>query len=185
MKKKFISSFANFLKIVFTAVLILALLLNVFTLWSVGRIKRGESVKFGYFCAIIGSGSMEPTISINDLLIIKAAPQYQIGDVVTYISQSGSLVTHRVKEVSAQGYIAQGDANNIPDEEVAGQRVMGKVVFALPGVGGITDGILSPTGIVFLVCIFLLIYLIQRVRRDQDGEEQDKTTNILYDDFEK
>ena len=185
MKKKFVSSFANFFKKTLIIVLLLALILNVFTLWSVGKIKRGESVKFGYFCAIIGSGSMEPTISINDLLFIKAAPHYQIGDIVTYVSQSGSLVTHRVKEVSSQGYIAQGDANNIPDEEITRQRVMGRVVFSLPLVGGITDAILSPTGIIFLVCTFLLIYLIQRIRRDQNEEEQDKTTNILYDDSEK
>ena len=89
---------------------------------------------------------------------------------ITYVSPQGGLITHRVKEVLDYGYIAQGDANNIPDEEVSGQRVLGRMIFVIPRVGGVIDGILSPAGITLLVCICLLLKLIQRIRRDQNGD---------------
>ena len=168
MKNKFISNFIKFLTAITIAILMLALYLNVSTLLSTEKIKHGESVTSGYFCAIIGSGSMAPTISVNDLLIIKNDTFYEENDIITYVLPKGSLLTHRVKKVSENGYITQGDANNIPDKEISGQEILGKVIFALPGIGGLIDGIISPVGIILLSCICLLWGLIQKAWRDND-----------------
>ena len=177
MKKKILSAFTKLPLIVLIAALLSALFLNLSTLWSVREIKRGGSITSGYSCAIIGSGSMEPTVFVNDLLLVKSAASYHAEDIITYVSPQGGLITHRVKEVLDDGYIAQGDANNIPDEEISRQRVLGKVVFVLPRAGGIIDGILSPSGIILLGCIGLLLWLIQRIRRAQNEDEQDKAGN--------
>jgi len=171
MKKKILSVFTQIFTTALIAVLLSALFLNISTLWTVDKIQRGESVTGGYFCAIIGSGSMEPTVSVNDLLFIKGSTLYQAEEIITFVSRKGSLITHRVKEVSNGGYITQGDANNIPDNEITKQRVLGKVVFVIPGIGGIIDGIISPVGTLFLTCIFMLIFLIQRIRRPQNEDE--------------
>ena len=182
MKKRFISVFLKFFTTALMVVLFLALLINIFTLWSVNQIKQGNSVKFGYFSAIIGSGSMEPAISVNDLLLIKGWESYQAGDIITYVSPKGALVTHRIKEVLDNGYITQGDANNIADEEVLRQRVMGRVIFVMPVAGGIIDGLLSPVGIFILVCAFLLVWLIRRIRRDQNEiEDEEKSFNDIQE----
>jgi len=170
MKKKVFFVITRLPIIALGTVLLLALFLNISTLWSFDKIQRGGLVTSGYFCAIIGSGSMEPTVSVNDLLLIKSETSYQTEDIITYVSPQGGLITHRVKEVLDYGYIAQGDANNIPDEEVSGQRVLGRMIFVIPRVGGVIDGILSPAGITLLVCICLLLKLIQRIRRDQNGD---------------
>ena len=116
-------------------------------------------------------GSMAPTISVNDLLLLRGRESYEVGDIITYISPRGSLVTHRVQEVSEKGYIAQGDANNIPDDEISSQRVLGQTVLVIPGIGGIVDGIVSPAGIIFLGCIFALVWLINIVRGNQNEDE--------------
>ena len=176
MKRKLVFISIKFPTIALVAALFLVLFLNISTLWSVGEIKRGEFITSGYFCAIIGSGSMEPTVAVNDLLLVKGDVSYQVEDIITYVSPHGSLVTHRIKELTDNGYITQGDANNIPDEEIPKQRVLGKVVFVLPGFGGIIDAIISPVGAVLLACIFLLIVLIQRLRNNQieDEDEEDK-----------
>ena len=181
MKKKILVGITKLPLFALGAVLFSVLFLNLSTLWSVGKIQRGGDVTSGYFCAIIGSGSMEPTIFVNDLLLVKSEASYQIEDIITYVSPQGGLVTHRVKEVLDGGYMAQGDANNILDEEISGQRVLGKVVFILPKAGGIIDGILSPAGITLLGCICLLLWLIQRIRRDQNEEEQDKARDSFGD----
>ena len=184
MKKKFLSAITKLPVIALVAVLLSALLLNLSTLWSVGAIKRGGSVTSGYFCAIVGSGSMEPTVFVNDLLLVKGETAYQTEDIITYVSSKGGLITHRVKEVLNDGYIAQGDANNIPDEEISGQRVLGRVVFVLPRVGDVIDGILSPAGIILLGCICLLLELIQRIWRDQYEDEQAEAEIVHEDTLE-
>ena len=170
--KKLISLFAKAFTIGLTAVLLLALALNFSTLLSVNAIKRGKSVKWGYFCVIVGSGSMEPTVLVNDLLFIKAGDSYKPGDIVTFVSPGGALVTHRVKKVLDKGYITQGDRNNIPDEEISEQRVLGKAAFIIPGVGGIVNGILSPFGMIFSGAAILLLWLIKRIKNEKDVLEK-------------
>ena len=177
MKKKILFVFAKLPLIALITVLLSALFLNLSTLWSFGKIQRGGFVTSGYFCAIIGSGSMEPTVFVNDLLFIKNETSYQKEDIITYVSPHGGMITHRVKEVLDYGYIAQGDANNIPDEEISEQRVLGRVIFVIPGAGGVIYGVLSPAGITLLVCICLLLKLIQRIRRDQNEDERDSAVD--------
>ena len=177
--KKVISIAAKSLAAMVTAALLAVLFLNLSTMWSVREIGRGTAVNPGYSCAIIGSGSMEPALFMNDLLFIKGGGPYKAEDIITYVSPRGTLVTHRVREVSENGYITQGDANNIPDQEVGEQRVLGKVVFIMPGAGGIINGMLSPVGIILLVCVFLLIWLI---RGFMEGDNHEKSS---FDDIKE
>ena len=161
--KKIVSVFIKILAAVLLAALIAVLFLNLSTRLKVNKIKKGGLVNSGYSCAVILSGSMEPSVFMNDLLIIKSAGSYSPGDIVTYISSSGSLVTHRIIEVSENGYITQGDANNVPDDEVPAHRILGKAVFVLSGAGMLLHWIFSPVSIVFFACIVLLVWLIVRL----------------------
>ena len=171
--KKSLSVIIRLSSILLIAVLVFALFLNLSTMWSIEKIKDGKYVTNGYYCAIIGSGSMQPALSVNDMIIVKSDTDYQRGDIITFVSTHGNLITHRVIDVLNHGYITQGDANNTPDAEVFSQRFLGKVVLVLPGVGGIVQGILSPAGIILLVSICGLFLLIQRVRADQNKDEED------------
>ena len=179
MKKKLISTFTKIFMTALTVVLLMALFLNFSTLWSLREIKHGERISSGYFCAIITSGSMEPAISVNDLLIIKGMDSFQAGDIVTYVSPKGSLVTHRVVEALETGYITQGDANNILDVEIAADRVLGKAVLVVPGVGAVIDAVLSPSGVILLVCLVIFILLIRRLRRDKNERENEELQTAL------
>lgn len=181
MKKKLPSILAGSAKAALIAVLLSALFLNFLTLLSIRAIKHGQLVKHGYFCAIISSGSMEPTFSVHDLLILKAGASYQVDDIVTYVSPRGSLITHRIKEIADSSYVVQGDANNIPDEEIAAQSVLGKVVFVAPGAGAIVEGVLTPKGIILLTSIFAVIWWIQSLRREQAKSGKDETSTASGD----
>ena len=171
MKKKVIAIFKKIFMSALAASLFLVLFLNVSTLRSTNEIKSGKSVTRGYYCVIIGSGSMSPTVLVNDLLFIKGDGPYNAGDIITYVSSSGSLVTHRIIEVTGAGYIAQGDANNIPDEEISGQQVLGRLVTVVPGVGELIDAIISPTGIILLASVCVSLWLLRRTRGDQNEED--------------
>ena len=163
--KRLISISTKIFTGIFTAILLFALFLNISTLWAVDRIKNGGEISAGYFCAVISSGSMETAVSINDLLIIQGGDSFEEGDIVTYVSARGSLVTHRVKEITDNGYITQGDANNIPDGEISAQIILGKVVFILQGAGNIQN--FFPIIIVLLIGIPLSVRLLKKMRRNK------------------
>ena len=149
-----------FASVLLTA-LIVILLLNFSTRILINKIKNGGAVKSGYACVEIVSGSMEPVILKNDLLIIKGYDVYNHGDIVTYMQEDGILITHRIKEVSENGYILQGDANNTPDEEITQQRIMGKTVIVLAGAGIIMQRIFFLPSILLIVGIIITIILIK------------------------
>ena len=136
---------------------------NVSTLLSVQKIRRGGSAKRGYSWVIIESGSMKPAIFVGDLLFIKSSDSYQPGDIVTFVSDHGVLVTHRIISASKAGYITKGDANNLADNEIKAEHILGKVTLILPGAGELIRWLISPVSIIFVVCIFVLLWLIKRI----------------------
>ena len=162
MKKTVRTIAVGWMRRLLLAILLSILSLNLSTLCAVSYIKQGGHVELGYFSAIIGSGSMQPALSVNDFLLVKSTPHYQRGDIVTYVSPQGSLVTHRILEVLMEGYIVQGDANNMPDEMVLEQQILGKVGFAIPGVGKVMRAMLSPSGIIFLLGFPVFLWLSKR-----------------------
>jgi len=80
----------------------------------------------------IKSGSMYPTLDINDIIIIKKSDKYKIGDIITYNYKDRYLVTHRIIGTYQSFFITKGDNNNSEDEEnVEIQNVKGKVILII------------------------------------------------------
>lgn len=126
---------------------------------------------FGVGLSVILSGSMEPTLSVNDLVIIKAADDYAVDDIVVY--QSGSdLVIHRIIEKSDELLTTQGDANNTPDEPVALSAVKGKMIASVPCVGAVVRLLQTTLGkiVVIVLAAFLLTRSRQKERSEGDAE---------------
>ncbi|WP_394741378.1 signal peptidase I [Natronococcus roseus] len=71
----------------------------------------------------VETGSMEPTIETGDGFVAvptAVAGPVEEGDVIVFDAQEiegGGLTTHRVVEVTDQGYVTQGDANPFPDQD--------------------------------------------------------------------
>jgi len=170
MKNIVITTFTKIFIAILVAVLLIALCLNLSTLWRVHKIGLGETMEGGYAVAVIGSGSMEPALRKGDLLLLRAGGGLGLGDIMTYVSRGGSLITHRVVGHAEAGFITQGDANNIPDEAVAQQRVLGRVVGVLPGAGGWMDGLISPLGLAATGTMYLLFRLVRKARENRKDE---------------
>jgi signal peptidase len=108
----------------------------------------GQPVVFGWSCASVLTGSMEPGISPGDLVVSRALGSYSEGDVVTYLTETGSSVTHRVVAVSDEGLLTtRGDANNADDSlPVDPANVVGAVVLVVPGAGTALGWLATPAG---------------------------------------
>ena len=135
---------------------------------------------FGIGAATVTSGSMEPTLHVNDLVFVRQADGVNVGDVVVF--QNGpSLVVHRVVSLSegeAQGegevatMVTRGDANSANDEPVPLSAVKGVVAFSLPVVGGLAQALRTPVGM--LVVLLVVVALVERSYRaaDKNYEQQ-------------
>jgi len=144
-------------------------------LWN-ARTLMGNALPmpFGYGAAIVLTGSMEPTIAMDDLILVAQGEEYTENDIVVY--QSGSmLVVHRILEVQPDTVITQGDANNAPDAPVRKEMIKGKVVGILPGAGGIARLLKSPLATAVMIGGALaLSELSLRSQRKKDQDELER-----------
>ena len=125
----------------------------------------------GYGGAVVLSGSMEPTLMVDDLIIVKAEESYEVGDVVVY--QNGKmLVVHRIVDMDAETVTTRGDANNVNDAAVSLAQVKGKVIAHVPQVGKLVRMLKTPAATVVLIVMAVLsVELPYRKEKDKNDEE--------------
>lgn len=113
---------------------------------------------FGWSRAVILSGSMEPSMSIGDLVIVHREKEYRVGDIVVFDS-GGLSVTHRILEKAQEGFVTKGDANNVPDKELLSENhIIGRVAVVIPMVGKAVLFLKNPAGMMLIM--MLAIWLI-------------------------
>ena len=96
------------------------------------------TLAFGWKPIMIDGGSMGPGIDAGDLVLVERDLEHPlgVGSVVTYRSDEGGLVTHRVTEVVGDGYRTRGDANPSDDSSiVASSAVLGSGRLLVPWLG--------------------------------------------------
>lgn len=134
----------------------------------------------GYKVFNVVSGSMEPTIEIGDLVIVKQPEQENIkeGDIITFIEEQG-IVTHRVVEVIEEDgkikYKTKGDNNNANDTNlVEYKNIEGIFVKNIKKIGGIITSARSSTSIIVIVLVVYLVYLIASKKSDRKDARHEK-----------
>ncbi|MFF2448523.1 signal peptidase I SipW [Neobacillus sp. NPDC058068] len=108
-----------------TLVLFLNLVLMAFLVIS-SKASKGETQLFGYQLKAVLSGSMEPTFLTGSIIGVKplnseARSKLKKDDIITFKTNEGILVTHRIMGVTESGqnilYVTQGDNNNASDKD--------------------------------------------------------------------
>ena len=144
---------------VLTAALALVVLLNIMS--YVKRLKGDQCpTVLGFGTAVVITGSMKPEINENDLIVIHEEDSYEVDDIITYRGNT-TPVTHRVIEKGSdeigEYYVTQGDANNTSDGKIYSERVVGKVVLVLDGVGDVQMFLSTPAGFMLLTLSMLFL----------------------------
>lgn len=129
---------ANAMNLGVRGVLIVAIILTVF-------VAYGLVGNAWYAVLAVRGGSMEPTISAGDLIVISRPPATIESGMVLTMQVDGAVVTHRVVEVRGENtFITQGDANDARDDFSANSlRIVGEYRFAVPLIGQLVDSLVS------------------------------------------
>lgn len=150
---------------VFDSIFLFALII-VLCITSIYFIKAfssdsGFSDVFGYTPLIVVSGSMEPAIKVNDIVIVKKAhySELQTGDIVVYNDKIRDvMVIHRLISIQNGNIITKGDANFAADIPFSVVQIYGKKVLTIPYLGQFIYYLKTHVIAMCLFLIFMIIY---------------------------
>lgn len=187
--------------IIVWAIVILAVFMMVFTIFSVNTFDRSDRSLFGYKFFIVQSDSMSKTdFSAGDIVIVKEVEPATLkaGDIISYTSQNtgnyGETVTHKIRKLTKDangdpGFITYGTTTNTDDETIVTYAyVLGKYTGHIPGVGMFFSFMKTTPG--YICCIFipfllLILYqgincivLFKRYKKEQLAELETEKTKI-------
>ena len=108
------------ISVFFSILLFMILFLNILSLFNRSF--------FGFRIYKIATGSMEPFLKINDVIIIKTNYNYKVNDVVTY-KKNNEYITHRIVVINGNEIITKGDANNVNDSPITKKDIIGKLIY--------------------------------------------------------
>ncbi len=156
MKKlqKIIGKFVNVI-IVFV---IIAIIICAYCVFSIKVLNKNYVNFFGYSIFEVATGSMKNEINIGDAVLVKINDDYKVGDIVTY-KNGDDYITHRVIAISNDEVITKGDANNVNDNPVPKENILGRVIKIMPKVGVWKKVLLTPK-VIILILLTLFVFSI-------------------------
>lgn len=94
--------------------------------------QKSYPTYFGYTLFEVASGSMEPALYTNDVILVKKTQSnLSVGDIVSY-EKNGEIITHRILYIDGDNLTVKGDNNNTIDAPISRSQVIGKVVKIFP-----------------------------------------------------
>ena len=125
---------------------------------------------FGLQVYTVLSGSMEPAYHVGALLYDKKVDPAQLrpGDVITFMLDEDTIVTHRIVEVvpdeedpSVIRFRTKGDANAAEDGSLVHYKnVLGTPVFAIPKLGYFASFVQQPPGLYVAIAFGAVLVLL-------------------------
>ncbi|MDR0530833.1 MAG: signal peptidase I [Oscillospiraceae bacterium] len=167
---------ATIIGVVLCAILLPIVIVNL-TLVIKSYVHKDEVPTFmGIAPMIVESGSMSPTIEVDDLIFARKIDPASIkagylesetpGTVIAFLAKKDTIITHRVVGVittdeGVREYITKGDWNNTPDDQrVHDDQIIGEYFLRLKGAGKIALFMKEPIGMVLFVGIPLALFVV-------------------------
>jgi signal peptidase I len=133
---------------------------------------------------VVSSGSMEPVLKVNDVLIVRDGGSWNglnVGDIIVFNRPEGGdrVIVHRIADIDLDrnGEMiirTKGDANpaSIPgtDYPIRQDDYIGKVIYVIPGIGVITK-VISPPVNYIIIAIILAILFFNRIGRKKSDKD--------------
>lgn len=182
----------NIAKNTLKGLLVILIIIGVILMSSVMLVRMSGNTPslFGYQFYVIASPSMEPELSVGDIIISEKYTDQQIenGDIITFLGREGSLngkvVTHQVvdvKEINGELSITtKGLANNIEDPSITSDDVLSIMKYKTVAFGFVYQLISSTPGFILLILLPLLaliaseIYNLAKVLHSDENNDNNR-----------
>ncbi len=132
-------------------VVIFMILLNIFSI--------NNKSFFGFRVYRVISGSMQPTLQIGDIIIIRKEKEYHINDIITY-DTGLTTVTHRIKSIDNNGVVTKGDANDVNDDIFNVDKIVGKYFFRISMISLFSNIMIGNSVFIVLIVLFSSILIL-------------------------
>ena len=122
--------------------------------WFLAPPQLGGATSF----TTVDGTSMLPTLSRSDLVALRPAASYRVGDIVGYRSPLlRRVVLHRIVAVSNGRYTFKGDNNSFRDpERPVRSQLVGRLWFRVPAAGRAVAALHIPWVVAVVAAIFVL-----------------------------
>lgn len=154
-------------------ILIAAIGMMVFTVFSVTTFDQNNRSVFGYKFFIVRSDSMSATdFDAGDIVFVKEVDPQTLteGDIIAYTSQNsfnfGETVTHKIRQRTKNekgefGFVTYGTTTNTDDETIVTYPyVLGKYVGRLPKLGTFFSFLKTTPGYILCILVPFLLLII-------------------------
>ena len=164
---------------IFTCLLLVLLVLVIYGK-VVMTFKNAYPNYFGYTFFEVASGSMEPTLKINDVILVKITnDNLKKGDIIAFLNDE-TIITHRIIYLDENVITVKGDNNNVVDKPIIKDQVIGKVVKIYPKLGVWKKVITEPK---ILLAIFITLLLFDfALSYKKDDKKNNKISDKNDDD---
>lgn len=147
-------------KIDFITIILLIIFIIVAYCYAQLKVFNYDYINFcGYTIFQVITGSMEDTIKIKDIVIVKLTDEVEENDIITY-KYKDDFVTHRVIEINEKEIITKGDANTSKDDPITKNDIVGKVVFIIANVAIWVDVLKTPQVLIAIVITIIAIWFL-------------------------
>ena len=112
---------------------------------------------FGYTFFEVASGSMEPTLKVHDVVLVKITKEDLHENDIIAFQFNNAIITHRILIIDGDIITVKGDSNDVVDKPITRSQVIGKIVKIFPEMG-IWKKVLTDPKILFGIFITLLLF---------------------------
>lgn len=161
-------------KIIVDIIILILSIIVILVIWAFVQrnIQNKEYINiFGYSILSTETGSMSPTIEVGDIIIIKIGDEIKENDIITY-EQDDVLITHRIQEIDGDAIITKGDYNNIQDEPIQKEQVVGKVVYIINYVE-VWKKVFTDMHVIIPMVITIILFIVMISYKEKIGEKKD------------
>lgn len=169
---------------IFTCLLLFVLALVIYGKIVITFTDNGYPNYFGYTFFEVASGSMEPALNINDIILVHISDKdLKKGDIIAFYNEK-TVITHRILFIDGKVITVKGDNNNVVDKPITFDQVIGKVIKVFPRLG-IWRKVITEPKILIVLFITLLLFDFALSYGDKDkpkkkkNEDTSKNTPIV------
>ena len=132
----------------------------------------------GFASSILYHGSMQPTLNIDDVIIVKSCDIRELNknDIITFTKDEKTISHRIVKKIEKEKdrtFVTKGDNNEVEDDGfVHKDQIYGKVIFNIPKIGKLVGYLQDKNGFVHSAVLVIVIFILISMKDEKKNRRK-------------